>query len=106
MLTQSRSLFLLLPLIIIQLACGKKDNKAAGGPGAVAIQIKDYPVLTIIPQSTTLYDDYPATVQGQQNIEIRPKIDGYIEKIYVDEGATVRKYNCYFIYGHRNTSRR
>ena len=86
-----RSFYLLLPLIIIQLACGKKDNKTAGGPGAPAIQIKDYPVLTIIPQSTTLYDDYPATVQGQQNIEIRPKIDGYIEKIYVDEGATVRK---------------
>ena len=91
MLKNLRSFFLFLPLIIIQLACGKKDNKTATGPGAPAIQIKDYPVLTIIPQSTTLYDDYPATVQGQQNIEIRPKIDGYIEKIYVDEGATVRK---------------
>jgi membrane fusion protein (multidrug efflux system) len=38
-----------------------------------------------------LFRDYPATVQGQQNIEIRPKIDGYIERIYVDEGCTVRK---------------
>src|SRR4030095_11229676 len=30
-------------------------------------------------------------IQGQQNIEIRSKIDGYIENIYVDEGATVKK---------------
>lgn len=51
----------------------------------------EYPVLTLQPRSTTLFTDYPATIQGQQNIEIRPKIDGYIETIYVDEGATVRK---------------
>ena len=75
----------------MQVSCGKKETKTAGGPGAQANVIKDYPVLSIIPQSTTLFDDYPATVQGQQNIEIRPKIDGYIEKIYVDEGATVKK---------------
>jgi len=30
-------------------------------------------------------------LQGQQNIEIRPKIDGYVEHIYIDEGATVKK---------------
>lgn len=53
--------------------------------------VKDYPVLTIIPQTTTLYTDYPATIEGQQNIEIRPKIDGYVDKIYVDEGATVKR---------------
>lgn len=75
----------------MQVSCGKKETKTAGGPGAQANVIKDYSVLSIIPQSTTLFDDYPATVQGQQNIEIRPKIDGYIEKIYVDEGATVKK---------------
>lgn len=77
----------------ILLSCGGKDNKAAAaGPGgAGANEVKDYPVFTITSRSTTLYSDYPATIQGQQNIEIRPKIDGYIERIYVDEGATVRK---------------
>jgi membrane fusion protein (multidrug efflux system) len=75
-------------------SCGNKEQKAGagpGGPGAAANVIKDYPVLTIKAQRTTINSDYPATIQGQQNIEIRPKIDGYIEKIYVDEGATVRK---------------
>ena len=73
-------------------SCGTKDAKTgAAGSGAAANAVKDYTVLTIIPQTTTLYNDYPATIQGQQNVEIRPKIDGYMEKIYVDEGATVRK---------------
>ena len=80
--------------LLLLTSCGGKDEKAAGGaPGgaAAANVVKDYPVLTVTPQTTTLFSDYPATVQGQQNIEIRPKIDGYIQTIYVDEGATVRK---------------
>lgn len=85
----------LLSMLLVFASCGgNKDAKpgAAGGPGgAQANQVKDYPVLTITPHSTTLFSDFPATVQGQQNIEIRPKIDGYIETIYVDEGATVRR---------------
>lgn len=56
----------------------------------MANQVKDYKVLTLQPRSATLNTDYPASMQGQQNIEIRPRIDGYIEKIYVDEGAVVK----------------
>src|SRR5690606_29833577 len=56
-----------------------------------AESIKEYPVLTIKAQSTTLNSDYPATIEGQQNVEIRPMIEGYIEKILVDEGAVVSK---------------
>jgi len=80
-----------IPFVFFASSCGNKDKKGGGGSGAQANQVKDYPVLTIIAQNTTLFTEYPATVQGQQNIEIRPKIDGYIDKIYVDEGATVSK---------------
>jgi membrane fusion protein (multidrug efflux system) len=75
-------------------ACGskKKDGAAAGKDGKGGPQpIKEYPVLVVRPDSVTLYQDYPATVQGQQNVEIRPKVDGFVEAIYVDEGATVKK---------------
>nr|GFC24045.1 hypothetical protein [Tanacetum cinerariifolium] len=74
-------------------ACGsKKKDGAAGKDGKGGPQpIKEYPVLVVRPDSVTLYQDYPATVQGQQNVEIRPKVDGYVEAIYVDEGATVKK---------------
>jgi membrane fusion protein (multidrug efflux system) len=52
---------------------------------------KDYPVLELQPRKASTYTDYPATIQGQQVVEIRPMVDGYLENIYVPEGATVKK---------------
>jgi len=54
-------------------------------------EIKPYEVKTLQPERTVRYEEYPASLQGEQEIEVLPKIDGYIENIYVDEGATVRK---------------
>src|SRR5207237_5043988 len=71
-------------------ACKDKNQEATPMQGGQP-PVQEYPVLTIVPRQTTLYTDFPATIQGQQNIEIRPKIDGYIDDIYVDEGATVHK---------------
>lgn len=65
--------------------------KSPAPAGGEAPAITEYPVFTVSRHSTTLFKDYPATIQGQQNIEIRPKIDGYIDAIYVDEGASVKK---------------
>ena len=87
--TQVKYLFFFSALVAL-FSCSDNQKKAAAA-GAAAGGVKDYPVLLIAPQSTTLYSDYPATIQGQQNVEIRPKIDGYIDRIYVDEGATVRQ---------------
>jgi len=75
-------------LYTLLIAACNDQPKAAN---STASQAAEYPVLTIAPRQTTLFTDYPATIQGQQNIEIRPKIDGYIETLYVDEGATVKK---------------
>ena len=49
------------------------------------------PVITITSVPATTYQEYTASLQGRKDIEIRPQVDGYIEKIYVDEGAHVRK---------------
>jgi membrane fusion protein (multidrug efflux system) len=38
-----------------------------------------------------MYNSYPATIQGEQDIDIRPKVDGFIEQIFVQEGAVVHK---------------
>ena len=77
--------YMLFALVLIACNNNKAKNKSAVPPAP------EYPVLTIAPHQTTLFNEFPTTIQGQQNIEIRPKIDGYIETIYVDEGATVRK---------------
>jgi len=69
-------------------SCGNNNTDQAAQAGAA--QPKDYKVITLETRSATLNTDFPASIQGQQNIEIRPRIEGYIEKIYVDEGAVVK----------------
>jgi membrane fusion protein (multidrug efflux system) len=83
-----QSFLSILAASIIIASCGNKDDKSAQAGGAP--QIKEYRTLTLQPESATLHTDYPASIQGQQNIEIRPRVEGYIEKIYVDEGAVVK----------------
>ncbi|WP_264537336.1 efflux RND transporter periplasmic adaptor subunit [Flavobacterium sp. N1736] len=83
-----QSFLSLLAASIIIVSCGKKDDKAA--QAAAAAQVKEYKTLTLQPESATLFTDYPASIQGQQNIEIRPRVEGYIDKIFVDEGAVVK----------------
>jgi membrane fusion protein (multidrug efflux system) len=58
--------------------------------------VKDYKVLTLSPRKAKVNFDYPASIQGQQVIEIRPKVDGYVDGIYVKEGATVKKGDLLF----------
>jgi membrane fusion protein, multidrug efflux system len=80
--------FLLIPVLLAGVSCGNKHKGAQ--PGATGM-VKEYMVMEIKAQSTTMYKDYPAMLEGQQTVEIRPKIAGYIEKILVDEGAYVKK---------------
>ena len=71
-------------------SCGNGNNKSPRQPAAAA-QPKDFSIVTLTPRNFVVHSDYPAIIEGQQNVEIRPKIDGYIERIFVDEGATVKK---------------
>ena len=48
-------------------------------------------VMTVEPSSQELNSAYPATIKGQQDIEIRARVSGYITKLCVDEGAVVHK---------------
>lgn len=84
---QIRKLAIIL-MIFAAISC--TNNKKSGQSGTV-IPAKEYPVIAVKPQSTKLYKDYPTKLQGQQTVEIRSKITGYIEQILVDEGAVVKK---------------
>ncbi len=75
----------------IMLTAQSCRNNQNGNAQAAAPAVQSYPVFKATTHNTTLRSEYPATLQGQQNVEIRPKIDGYIEHIYIDEGATVKK---------------
>jgi membrane fusion protein (multidrug efflux system) len=75
----------LTPLLFLVLlySCGAGPAKVAEAPAPAE-------VVTIATANTTTQKDYTAAIQGRTNVEIRPQVEGYLEKIYVDEGAFVK----------------
>ena len=66
------------------LSCNQK--KEVAGPN-----VMPYKVVSVAKSNTSLLAEYPATLEGVTDIDIRAKVDGYIEKIYVQEGQEVKK---------------
>jgi len=64
-------------------------NAPKMGDNAAAPQ--SLPVLSILSENATTYRDFNASVEGTKNIDLRPQVDGYLEKIFIDEGAHVHK---------------
>lgn len=81
---------ILLALGVSLFACSNKQQGMQQG-------IPDYAVITIEPTPATLNSSYPATIQGRQDVEIRPNVSGFITKLCVDEGAVVKKGQTLFL---------
>lgn len=64
--------------------CGQKGQMGMGG-------VQEYAVMTLQPSTSDLKSSYPAVIKGKQDIEIRPKVAGFITKLCVDEGSVVHK---------------
>lgn len=47
------------------------------------------PVVTVATASETTYQEYPASIQGAVDIEVRPQVSGYLQSVLVNEGAYV-----------------
>ncbi len=73
-------------IAIIFYAC----NTSSGNP-SMTQPPQSLPVVTITSVPATTYQEFSASLEGSKDIEIRPQVDGYLERIYVDEGAYVRK---------------
>lgn len=66
-------------------------TSSAGSEGMPQQAPQALPVLTVSSMSATTYQEFSASLEGSKDIEIRPQVEGYIDRIYVDEGAHVRK---------------
>ncbi len=53
-------------------------------------QTLSLPVITLREDSIILYEEFPTRLEGKVNVNIRPQVDGYIQKIFVEEGAYVK----------------
>ena len=49
------------------------------------------PVAAVITGTDTTYQEYPASVEGTVNVEVRPQVSGTLDRVFVDEGSFVNK---------------
>lgn len=81
-------LSLLFPAALLS-SCGSKGaNEQAAGAGAPPPA--EIPVISVMEEPAVTFTDYSASIEGKVNVDIRPQVDGYLDKIFVDEGARVQ----------------
>ena len=59
--------------------------------GSSAQSPREYAITIVSQVNITVHQDFPSTIEGQQVIEIRPMISGYLQDIFVNEGDHVKK---------------
>lgn len=72
-------------LLVTGCSSGKTENESA------LTDTLQLPVMTLNAQDTVLKKAYVADIQAHKNIEIRARVKGFLEKIYIDEGKAVKK---------------
>lgn len=74
-------------------ACSNTESKTA--------EQDTYPVTTIIKVDTFTYSDYVTEIHALQNVEVRARVKGYLEKVHCDEGAHVKTNQLLFSINNR-----
>ncbi len=64
-------------------SCSSKPPTVAAPPPP------SLPVASVVSGTQTTYQEYPASVEGTVNVEVRPQVSGALDKVFVDEGAFV-----------------
>jgi membrane fusion protein, multidrug efflux system len=72
-------------LALVLSSCADKSQAPAAAPAPVL------PVMAITSANTTTDNEYPASIQGTVDVEIRPQVSGNLDRVLVDEGAYVSK---------------
>ncbi len=77
-----KSIYLALIVLTLYSCSSKQQAPIAPPPPSL-------PVAVIITGTDTTYQEYPASIEGTVNVEIRPQVSGSLDKVFVDEGAAV-----------------
>lgn len=85
-----KKMMMLAALAAMLVACG-------GGGGRPTFGDNEYPVVTVGTSSADMQTTYPATIKGVQDVEIRPKVQGFLTQINVKEGQTVSAGQTLFV---------
>ena len=52
---------------------------------------------TVSTQDVEIYGEYPGTIRAQQFVEVRARVEGYLERMLFEEGTFVKKDQVLFI---------
>ncbi len=80
-----RTLLVLSTFIGLEACQSAADNQTTASPAA-----QKRTVVTLDQRTVTVSRDYPARIEGKVNVDIRPQAEGYLEKIFIEEGAFVK----------------
>ena len=61
----------------------------SGGGGRPTFGDNEYPVVEVGTSNAAMQQSYPASIKGIQDVQISPKLGGFLTRIYVKEGQTV-----------------
>ena len=84
---KNQILILLFLFTLALTSCGNDKKEQAQAKQSP----KPFPVIEIVTKTVTAYKNYPTSIEGVVNSEVRPKVSGYITDVLVDEGEAVKK---------------
>lgn len=88
---KKKNFLLVAALAAMLVSCG------GGKQGKPDFGDNEYAVRTISGQATDMQTTYPAAIKGVQDVEIRPKISGFITRLCVKEGQSVKAGQLLFV---------
>ena len=80
-------LFILLAFAAVAVGCQEQKSTK---------RTREYNAMILEPTSRKLTSSFSATIQGKQDIDIRPKVQGYITDVHIKEGSIVRRNQTLF----------
>lgn len=80
-----KNLTLSLSMLLLASSCSSDKNEKQ------VQEMEKFPVTSPISIDTTLPIDYVAEINAVQNVEIRARVKGYLDNIYIDEGKYVKQ---------------
>ncbi len=83
--------------VMMSLALAGLLTSCGGGGGRPNFGDNEFPVEEVKISSAVTQSTYPATINGIQDVEIRPKASGFLTQINVTEGQTVNAGQVLFV---------
>lgn len=80
---KSNKFLMVVAMAALLVSCGGK------GGGRPNFGDNEFPVQAVQTKNASMQTTYPATIKGVQDVEIRPKVAGFITRVCVKEGQTV-----------------